>query len=414
MGYLSNIKKQYLISFFHALIPAYVIERLFWQERGMDVEMVVYCEMIYALAVTVCEIPSGILADRFGRKKLLCFYYIFAAFELGMLLFAHGFWQFAIAIFFSGVGKALASGSENALLYDSLASAGRQADFEKQLGRISAIDLAGTLLAALSGGVLANFFRLELNYVVSIISTAAAFLLALTLKETPRLTAPESHPPGIRQTLQQASQVFRAKPVVLTYCLAGAVLGACMIYLDEFWQLLLKDIGLPVYLFGPVSALQMLAAIPGNLCAYKLKEKLPVQTIFICLILIHAGCLTALAFTQNALCLLPMLLAAFAAGVREPLVFGCLHHHTESAARATAESFYSLGLRAVSAGVGLLFGRICAASSIYAGFLLLGAVCLGDLLLFFYFMKRSSRPAQRSETIRSSDGTAGRSAIQRR
>ena len=38
MGYFGNIKKQYWISFFYALIPAYVIERLFWQERGIDVQ----------------------------------------------------------------------------------------------------------------------------------------------------------------------------------------------------------------------------------------------------------------------------------------------------------------------------------------------------------------------------------------
>ena len=33
-SYLSNVNKQYLIGLFHSLIPAYVIERLFWQERA--------------------------------------------------------------------------------------------------------------------------------------------------------------------------------------------------------------------------------------------------------------------------------------------------------------------------------------------------------------------------------------------
>lgn len=392
MGYLSNVKKQYLISFFHALIPAYVIERLFWQERGMDVQMVVYCEMIYALAVTVCEIPSGILADRLGRKKLLCLYYVFAAVELILLMFAYDFWQFALALFLSGVGEALASGSENALLYDSLASAGQQDTFEKRLGRISAIDFTGSLIAALSGGFLANFFRLELNYMLSIASTSAAFLLALTLKEPPRPKLPERRSAGIRQTAAQALLVFRAQPLVLIYCLTGAVLGACMIYLDEFWQLLLEHTGVPVCLFGPVSALEMLAAIPGNLFAHRLKEKLPYKKLFACSILIHAGCFFALAVTRSALCILPMLLASFTAGVTEPLVFGYLHHHTESAMRATSESFFSLGLRLISAAVGLLFGFVSTAHSIFAGFLLLGAVCLGGLIPFQILGRRYMQP----------------------
>lgn len=388
MGCLSNVKKQYLISFFHALIPAYVIERLFWQQRGMDVQMVVYCEIIYALTVTVCEIPSGILADRFGRKRLLCFYDLFAAFELLLILFAHDFRQFAVAIFFSGIGKSLASGSENALLYDSLASAGKQDAFEKHLGRISAIDFCGSIIAALSGGILASFFRLELNYILSVASTCLAFLLTLTLKEPPRLAMPENRSSETRQYLKQALLVFRAKPLVLVYCTTGAVLGACMIYLDEFWQLLLDSVGVPVFLFGPVSAIEMLAAIPGNLCAYKLKERFSYRKLFTYIILIHAACFTALAFTQNALCILPMLLASFAAGITEPLVFGYLHHHTQSAMRATVESVFSMGLRIVAVGIGLLFGYVCASHSIFAGFLLLGALCLGYLILFPIWTKR--------------------------
>ena len=89
MGYLDNVKKQYWISFFHSLIPAYVIERLFWQQRGISVQMVVYIEIIYALTVTVSEIPSGILADKFGRKRLLSVYSALAATELILLLFAY-------------------------------------------------------------------------------------------------------------------------------------------------------------------------------------------------------------------------------------------------------------------------------------------------------------------------------------
>jgi MFS family permease len=104
MGYLSNVKKQYMMSFFHSLIPAYVIERLFWQQRGMNVQMVVYTEIIYALTVTVLEIPSGIFADKFGRKRMLVAYNALATIELILLLFAHSFWQFALAIFFAGIG----------------------------------------------------------------------------------------------------------------------------------------------------------------------------------------------------------------------------------------------------------------------------------------------------------------------
>ena len=36
MNYIQNVWKLYAIRFFHNLIPAYVIERLFWEQRVHD------------------------------------------------------------------------------------------------------------------------------------------------------------------------------------------------------------------------------------------------------------------------------------------------------------------------------------------------------------------------------------------
>jgi len=382
MGYLSNVKKQYWISFFNALIPAYVIERLFWQERGLGVQAVVYCEIIYALTVTVLEIPSGMMADIFGRKKLLSVCKVIDVLEFVLLLFAHGFFQFAFIVFLSGVGKALSSGSANALLYDSLLNAGRQDDFEKHAGRISAIDFFGSLIAALSGSILASFFNYEFNYVLSALSMCAAFIFTLSLKEPPMITKPESELSGAAQYVKEAVRVFKSQPLVLIYCLSGAFLGACVIYLDEFWQLILESIGVPVVFFGVVGALEMSLRIPGNLLAYKLKEKVSYKSILGSFILVNAIGYIAIFFTRNLLCLIPIILISLLSGIIDPLISGYLHHRTESRIRATVESFSSLGLRTISIVIGLLFGIISSAYSLFTGFLMLGIICLLYLLLF--------------------------------
>lgn len=385
MGYLSNIKKQYLISFFHALIPAYVIERLFWQERGMDVQMVVYCEMIYALTVTLLEVPSGILADRFGRKRLLVLNGVLSVLEFVLLLFAQSFWAFGLVMLLSGVGKACTSGSQNALLYDSLLIEHKQDEFEKLLGRLSAVDFTGSMLAALSGGVLANFFGLEFNYVISCGSMLLALLLSFSLKEPPMVTKPQSELSGAIEYTKQALVLLAAEPLVLLYSVSGAVLGACLLYLDEFWQLILEESGIPLMLFGVVLALEMSFRILGSLLAYKLKEKFRYRSILSALIAINAIGYMIISRTRNVFCLIPILAVSWAAGITEPLITGYLHHHTESHIRATVESFASLGLRFLSMLVGLAFGFVSTRYSIFHGFAVLAAVCGGYLLLFIPF-----------------------------
>jgi MFS family permease len=388
MGYLSNVKKQYCISFFHSLIPAYVIERLFWQQRGMDIQMVVYTEIIYALTVTLLEVPSGIIADKFGRKRMLVADNVLAVAELLLLLFARSFWQFALAIFVAGVGRAFSSGSENALLYDSLLSGGKQDDFEKHLGRIAAIDFTGSMLAAISGGILANYFQLEFNYILSAGSMCAAFALSLSLREPPLLTKQGDEAVSVAKTIKSAAGIFRANPLVLIYSLTGAVLGSCMIYLDEFWQIVLENIGVSGVFFGAVSAASMLLRIPGNLLAYKLKEKFSYRQILTCITIAGIAGYAAIFLTRNLLCLAPMMVLFAVSGIADPLVAGFLHRHAESAVRATAESFSSLGLRAVSVGVGLIFGYASSSWSVFAGFLALSAVCSLYLAVFRFALKK--------------------------
>ena len=406
--YMGNARRQYWIRLFQSLIPAYVIERLFWQERGVGVQGVVWCEIIYSVTVIALEIPSGVLADRFGRKRMLLLCGIFDAAEFVILLFARDFWVFGLAVFLAGVGRSLSSGSGNALLYDSLLAAGRQGEFEKLLGRLSAIDFGGTIVAALSGGALANWLGYGCNYIVSACAMGMALLVTLTLKEPPVVSRPEGA--GSPRYAKQALAVFRAEPLILLYCLTGAVLGACMIYPDEFWQLALEDAGVPVVFFGAVGAGVFLCRIPGNLLAYRLKEKFSYGAIFTAILLVSAAGYAAFFFTRSALCLVPLAALSLAAGITEPLVAGYLHHRTESSVRATTESFASLGLRLFSMPAGLVFGYISARHTIFAGFLPLGMVCLGWLVLFLAipkFWRGSPCARPRTHTSRWTGPAAG-------
>lgn len=382
MGYLSNINRQYIITFFHALIPAYVIERLFWQQRGMNMQMVVYCEIIYAVTVILFEIPSGILADRFGRKKLLVIDGILSALEFLLLLVASKFWLFAIVMILSGIGKAFSSGSQNALLYDSLLAENKQENFEKLVGRLSAIDFIGLLIAAISGSILANYMGFVFNYIISFFSMLIAFIVSLTLKEPPMIIRPESELTGMKQYAKQSFTFIKSRPLIMLYCLTGAILGACQIYLDEFWQLILDEIRFPVIFFGFFSAIVFTFRIPGNLFAHKLKGRFTYSAILNVVILVNVIGYIAICFTRNLFCLIPMILVSLASGIMDPLIAGYLHHNVKSCIRATVESFTSLGLRLISIAVGLIFGYIGTKFSIFIGFGFLGVICLIYLLFF--------------------------------
>jgi len=382
MGYLRNIKLQYVISFVRALLPAYVIERLFWQERGMTVQLMVLCGVVYALTVMLLEVPGGMLADRFGRKPMILLSYVLAAGEFIFTVFAHSFGMFALAMIAAGMSDALFNGSENALLYDSLLTEQKQGRFEKTLGKVNSLDSAGSMVAMLCGSVLANSFGFELNYFISAGSLVVALLLSLGLKEPPLVTKNENEVLGTFKQAKQALKLFHVKHSVLMLCLSGMVLGAALSQMDEFYQLILYGAGLPVIAFGIVGAVLTASRVPGNLLAHKLKQRLSYRSVLNAIFVVNIVGYLALFFARSAWAVAPIAVISFAAGITDPLIMGYLHHETESHMRATVESFASLGLQFLTMLVGLLFGWVSTRYSIFAGFVPLGVICAIWLVVF--------------------------------
>ena len=285
MNYLKNIKLLYAHKFFHNLIFAYVIERLFWAQRGMTIQHVVYTEIIYAVTIIILEIPTGILADKWSRKNLLIISSLLTFLEFYILIYSYSFWQFGLVALIAGISTSLASGSENALLYDSLKHHAKENTFEKVLGRLRAFDFAAATIGGLCGGFLAFKFNFEFNYWISLISISIALIISFFIKET------TLHTQNVRKEkfityFKKAWNYFKNNRNVALVISSGIVLGSCTNYVDEFWQLYLKELSFPIVFFGVFTAVTTIVVIPGSLISYKLKEKFQYKTLFIILICI--------------------------------------------------------------------------------------------------------------------------------
>jgi MFS family permease len=385
---VKNVNKLYIIIFFHNLIPAYVIERLFWEQRGMTVLMVVLCEIIYAMSIVIFELPTGVFADKFGRKTLLVFGAVLSMFEFIILLYAYNFWTFALVVFLAGLSSACTSGARNALLYDSLLTANKQNSFEKIVGRMNSLDFISSIIAAISGSVLAKYFGFELNYIVSAASMLLALIFTILLKEPPRnnkQVKTNKNQAAFMVYIRKSVNFYKINPKVVSIITNAMGIAACITYLDEFWQLYLDEIGFSVLFFGVFSACISLARIPGNLLAAYLVTIFRAQSIILFILGITTVCFFMTAIFPDSVGLIMIVIIFLASGVIDPVVTGYLHHHGSSKIRATIESIQSLIESVITFTVGIGFGIISSSFSIVSGFIFLGAI---SCLFFFYFLKR--------------------------
>lgn len=378
----SNVWKLYAYWFFHNLVFAYVIERLFWQQRGISIQQVVYTELIYAAVIVLIEIPTGSLADKWSRKNMMVLSAVFCICEFLILIFACNFWHFAAAVFLAAISKALSSGTSNALLYDSLKLIGEERSFEKILGRIRFFDYSAAMSAALIGSYAASKQGYEFNYWISLISVFVALIISITLVEPNIKTSTEEK--EFWTYIKTSFKFIKSQASLKFVLLYGIITGACLTYVDEFWQLYIKEVNIPVIYFGIVSGASLFIVSIGGILAYKIKEKFSYKAIYSFLLIIFSTTLLISSYTTSKAGLIFIFLMYGAAGMIDPLVSGYLHHRTDSETRATVESFQSLASRIVIIIVGLIFGSFSTKYSIFIGFRFLGFFAL--LYSFYYLL----------------------------
>ena len=70
---------------------------LFYQDNGMGMHEIFLLKAIYSVAIVIMEIPSGWMADVWGRKKTLILGSILGSAGFLMYSFSYGFFAFALA-----------------------------------------------------------------------------------------------------------------------------------------------------------------------------------------------------------------------------------------------------------------------------------------------------------------------------
>ena len=102
-----NILKMYLLKAVLWFMVAMPIIVLFFQEHGLTLTEVMILQSIYSFSVALFEIPSGFIADVFGRKRTIVLSTIFTFIGFLVFSFFGGFYAFAIAQVLVGIGGSL-------------------------------------------------------------------------------------------------------------------------------------------------------------------------------------------------------------------------------------------------------------------------------------------------------------------
>lgn len=180
-----NITYLYVIKISKWLMLIMPIVALYYTENGLSDFDIYLLQAIYSISVACMEIPSGYAADIIGRKKTLVIGSILGTLGFVVYSMAGSLPMFIVAEIILGLGGSFISGSDSALLYDSLAAEKKESDYLRYEGRITSLGNFAETIAALCGGMIAFYAGYRGVYVCQTFIAAIAIPAAFALTEPP-------------------------------------------------------------------------------------------------------------------------------------------------------------------------------------------------------------------------------------
>ena len=224
-----NIRIDYLFCFCRNFDLSSAVWVLYMGWRGLPLWQIGIAEGMFHVTSFLFEVPSGALADLAGRKNVMIWGRVLAAVSSVILLFSTDLWQFLIGFSISAVSYNLNSGSEEALVYDSMKMLGEEKDYIRVNSRLNVLIEVASGIAVFLGGVLA-----ERTYITCYFAAAVAAVIsivpALFLTEPQLLKETEvKKKVSLKEHFKISIQIVRENPAgyvnSLIYPIASAALN---------------------------------------------------------------------------------------------------------------------------------------------------------------------------------------------
>ncbi len=370
----TNIYLLYLIKLSKWLMLIMPVVALFYSANGLDDLDIYLLQAVYSLSVAAMEIPSGYMADVIGRRTSLIVGSILGTLGFALYSISGSFANFLVAEIILGMGGSFISGSDSALLYDSLATTGDENRYLQYEGRLTSLGNFAETVAAICGGLIAATLSYRAVYVSQTIVAALAIPASLLLVEPDRERLRDR--PGPRQILAICHRSLFVNLKLSATILLSSVIGTATLCMAWTCQVYFVGQGLTEVTITPLWVVLNLTVALVAAVAHTTRDRLG-RRLSLALIVVYIPCAYILLGSLPLLPALAALLLFYAIrGYATPVLKDLTNQYCTSDIRATVLSIRSLIIRIGFAVLGPLIGFISREASLGKALVLAGSLLL--------------------------------------
>ncbi len=381
-----------LFQFFFALsFPMYV---LFLKDGGMNPNQIGLVNTLFMVAVCLFEVPTGIVGDRFGRKKSIIIGLGVSSLGFMWYFASTSFWMYVAAEVILALGMSFISGSLQAWLKDTL----HYHNGKKSFGVVWSNGSKFAHLAGILGGstgALLGSYCISCPWLLASLGTLfltvlSCFIVDESYFKHTNLSWKEGAKEFSRLFKTATSLAYRQKKIRYFFAITCLTTFALQ-PLNQQWSLFFEatfDLKSIMFVWMGMS----LALFVGSHTASRLlkKEKNQELAYLLMALLIKSSCIIVMSQqTSSILVLLLFLGHELPRGSWEPLAESYLQKQVPDEVRATMGSLSSL-VNKLGAGAGWLLAGFMLEHWHILDCWLVGGLALLLTIPFFYLLLRES------------------------
>ena len=326
-----NIVLIYLHTFLSTFILFYISDTLYYIEKGLTSSQYISFVGIAFLVKLIFEIPFGVLADKYNKKKLLLISNALFIFSIIVYIYSHNYFTFLIAIIMDAISNSISSGIINSILYENLEN---KKHFNKTLFYNSFFYNISYMLAMILGGYIGQHLGLIYNYYFTIIPFIIDFFILLIIKVNKPQNVDVNNnimilKNGIKEILNNS--------YLLKLIITSSILFSGIKLMEESHPEYSASIGISVFIIGIYTALILVFCIIGSYIGSKINKN-KYQLVLKIHPILSGICILLIGVLNNYFGIIFILLIYIFSESFDNIMISELHNNISSKSRVTVES----------------------------------------------------------------------------
>lgn len=389
-GFLKNLR------FFDPYLYLYFIQ------SGLEYTEIGLLLAVREIIIYVFEIPSGVLADRYGKKTELIISFMFYIVSFVLFYLGDGFIDYTIAMVFFGFGEAFRSGTHKAMIMAYLDKKNIKDSKSKVYGKTRSFSLIGSTISSLISIIfIITLPNLSWLFIIAIIPYILDMILILTYPRflNERIDSKFNLREFLKENVRAVKYVLNTKNIRVLL-MGSASYNAGFKSIKDYIQPLIVSLTLSVVLFsnfspedntnmylGFIYAVIYIISAFATYNSHKLSKFINRETIISSMWILSGVSLIILGFFVNSLIviLVVFLLLYVYLNIRKPLMIEKIGDAVDSKKRASVLSIESQFTSLLIALFAPILGLIADNYSIELMLTLVGITMSIIYLLSYYY-----------------------------